>query len=122
MTQIHEFADTALPIIDEMMENPEAALKMGVLNLIDFAILLSMRGYKQGGLPTVQEQRERYRKLKAYINELKEPAQRTINQRGRLQIFAVEYTSELLKDAIAALERDTKEGDTHEHDAIAAQA
>lgn len=108
MTQIHEFADTAMPIIDEMMENPEMALNSGVLNLIDFAILLSMRGYKQDGLPTVQQQRERYRKLEVYIKELTEPAQRTTNQRGRLQIFAVEYTNELLQDAFAALEREAR--------------
>ncbi len=93
MTQSHEFADMAMPIIDEMMENPEEALNSGVLNLIDFVILLSMRGYVEAGLPTEQEQRERYEKLDAYINELTEPAKRTMNHCGRLPIFEGSHSS-----------------------------
>lgn len=106
--KLHEYAETAMPIIDEMMENPETALDKGVINLIDFVILLSMRGYVEAGLPTEREQRERYEKLDAYIKELTEPAKRTMNHCGRLHIFSVDYSSQYLKEATAALEREAR--------------
>lgn len=103
MTQFNKwnvYAEMAMSIVDEMMENPEAALNNGVVNLIDFVVLISTRGSGEGRAAITEERWERYKKLAGYLKKLEEPAARILNQRGTLHIFAVEYANEYLNEAL----------------------
>jgi len=111
----NEIVELVMPAIDEMMENHEAALNSGILNLIDFAISLSMRGRREGGAEIAEARRERYKKLEAYMKKLEEPAARTVNRLGTLYTFAVAYTNEYLREALEQEINEAEQGMIYIH-------